>query len=92
MVISIATLYLGFNYLKGKDFFLKRLEKSGGNKKIKNKINAYFRFSEFMFNAPYLFAVGVKSFESLSDILLNANILPSDKNGFVLTTPWSLRR
>lgn len=65
--------------LKGKDIFLERLEKSGGNKKIKNRINAYFRFSEFMFNAPYLFAVGVESFESLSDILLKANILTSDK-------------
>ncbi len=65
--------------LKGKDTFLERLEKSGGNKKIKNRINAYFRFSEFMFNAPYLFAVGVESFESLSDILLKANILTSDK-------------
>lgn len=65
--------------VKGKNTFLERLEMSGGNKKIKNRINAYFRFSEFMFNAPYLFAVGVESFESLSDILLKANVLTSDK-------------
>lgn len=64
--------------LKGKDTFLDRLEQSGGNKKIKNRINAYFRFSEFMFSAPYLFAVGVEKFESLSDILMDANILTSD--------------
>lgn len=65
--------------LKGKETFLERLEKSGGNKKIKNRINAYFRFSEFMFSAPYLFAVGVENFESLSDILIKENLLTSDR-------------
>ena len=80
--------------LKGKDTFLDRLEQSGGNKKIKNRINAYFRFSEFMFNAPYLFAVGVEKIESLSDILLKANILTSDKKYYTdldISTGLSLK-
>lgn len=65
--------------LEGKELFLKTLEKKNGNKRVKNRINAYFRFSEFMFNAPYLFAVGVEKFESLSDKLVEAEIIPFNK-------------
>lgn len=64
--------------LKGKNSFLEALENTGGNKKLKNRINAYFRFSEFMFMAPYLFAVGADKFESLSDKLFTANVIPEN--------------
>ncbi len=69
-------LYL--EMLEGKKTFLETLEKTGGNKKVKNRINAYYRFSEFMFKAPYLFAVGVDKFESLSDKLIEANVIPEN--------------
>lgn len=67
---------------EGRDLFLKRIEESGKNKRIKNRVNAYYRFSEFMFSAPLLFAVGVEKRESLSDILAEAKILSENRKGF----------
>ncbi len=66
----------------GRDRFLKKLEQVGGSKKIKNRINAYYRFSEFMFSAPYLFAVGVEPVESLSQKLLEARVITEDKKKY----------
>ena len=63
----------------GRDRFLKKLESIGGSKKVKNRINAYYRFSEFMFSAPYLFAVGVETVDSLSGKLVDAGVIPEDR-------------
>ncbi len=71
-----SKLYL--EMLMGKNFLLETLENTNGNKKIKNRINAYYRFSEFMFKAPYLFAIGVDKVESLSDKLMEANVIPEN--------------
>lgn len=60
---------------KGRDHFLNTIESSGQNKRIKNRVNAYYRFSAFMFSAPLLFAVGTEPTESLSDKLVEAGLL-----------------
>jgi nitroreductase len=62
--------------VSGRRHFLKGLEKSNRPKRIKNWINSYFRFSEFMFNAPLLFAAGtVKSTSGFSRRLFEAGLL-----------------
>ena len=42
----------------GRDEFLETLKAKGGSKRVRNWINAYYRFSEFLFTAPMVFAVG----------------------------------
>ena len=55
---------------------------SGNSKKLKNLINAYWRFSEFMFDAPALFAVGtVAHTGGFSKKLFEANIIEADIRG-----------
>lgn len=44
--------------VSGRDNFYKALEEGNGPKRMRNWISSYFRFSEFMFKAPLLFAVG----------------------------------
>jgi nitroreductase len=43
-----------------RDQLLIKINMLGLKKQLKNKVNAYFRFSDFMFDAPWLFAVGVE--------------------------------
>jgi len=45
-------------------------------KQLKNKVKAYFRFSDFMFDAPWLFAVGVEhtSQDDFNTSLINAGL------------------
>ena len=45
--------------LSGREHFLKCAKGCDGPKRLKNIINTYFRYSEWMFNAPRIFAVGV---------------------------------
>ncbi len=62
--------------VSGREYFLKALDKSGGPKRLKNWINSYYRFSEFMFKAPLLFAAGtVKSTTGFSRKLFEAGLL-----------------
>jgi nitroreductase len=42
----------------GRVRLLRVISESGGSKRLKNFVNSYYRFSEFMFHAPVLFAVG----------------------------------
>ena len=42
----------------GKAKMLEHLESEGGPRRFKNWINAYWRYTAFMFDAPLLFAVG----------------------------------
>lgn len=78
----------------GKKYFLKKVETTGSGKKIRNIINAYYRFSEFMFTAPYLFAVGTTGVVSFSDRLSDAGIIEGKimKNtDFDITTGLALK-
>ncbi|KPA13769.1 nitroreductase family protein [Candidatus Magnetomorum sp. HK-1] len=68
-----------------RDHLYIRIKMMGLSKKIRNKINAYFRFSEFMFDAPWLFAVGTActNDSGLQASLLEAGLSdksPSDTN------------
>jgi nitroreductase len=58
---------------------LKRSEETGNINKIKNKINFYWRYSEFIFNAPVLLAAGIcENKYSFSKNLKDANIINDD--------------
>ena len=62
--------------VSGRDIFYKALEESNGPKRMKNWISSYFRFSEFMFEAPLLFAVGtLKSATGFSRKMFEAGLL-----------------
>ncbi len=59
--------------------FIKQADKIKSGKRIKNRIKAYYRFSEFMFNAPLIFTVGtVKSYEGFSGTLFKEGIIDCD--------------
>lgn len=45
--------------IDGRRHLLAQLAAVGGPKRVKNRINGYYRFSEFLANAPLLFAFGV---------------------------------
>ncbi|MBU1171382.1 MAG: nitroreductase family protein [Proteobacteria bacterium] len=62
------------NMALGKEGFLAQYESLGASKKIRNLIRAYYRFSEFMFSAPYLFALGTKNVMSFQDRLQDAGL------------------
>jgi len=64
------------NMISGCESFLRALEERGGPKRLKNWINSYYRFSEFMFRAPLLFAAGtVRSTTGFSRKLFEAGLL-----------------
>ncbi len=64
---------------KGKETLLERLGDKKGVKRVKNAVNVYWRFSEFMFSAPLLFAVGtVTARNGFSKRLLDAGLLEED--------------
>ena len=66
----------------GRDSLLAKLENLSKPKKMKNRINAYFRFSEFMTQAPLLFAVGIISDqEGFSSSLADAGLIYKDHRG-----------
>lgn len=61
---------------------LEDLEAIGGQKKTRNLINAYFRYSEFMFTAPVLIGAGtVTGIESFSSKLYEARVLTENNRG-----------
>jgi nitroreductase len=64
-----------------RDHLLIKISMLGLKKQLKNKVNAYFRFSDFMFDAPWLFAVGVEnsSQEDFNTSLLNAGLMGSSQ-------------
>ena len=60
----------------GRKDFLQALEAVRRPKKLRNWINAYYRFSEFIFDAPLLFAVGtITPATGFSTQLIEAGIL-----------------
>ncbi len=55
------------------------LDAKGGAKRTKNLINAYFRYSEFMFDAPVILAAGtITTIETFSGKLREAGVLPPE--------------
>jgi len=42
----------------GRERLLLSIEEKGASRRLRNWVNSYYRFSEFMFQAPVLFAVG----------------------------------
>jgi nitroreductase len=61
---------------------LQTLEAKGAPKRIKNILNASFRYSEFMFHAPVLIAVGtIGPVGGFTTRLTEAGILPENTRG-----------
>ena len=61
---------------------LQAVERKGGAKKTRNILNACFRYSEFLFKAPVIVAVGTGSpTGGFSGRLVEAGILPGDARG-----------
>ncbi len=64
-------------------------------KKLRNRINYFRRFSEFMFNAPVLFAIGTcLDVSGFSNVLFDAGVLKKDVRGhtdFDITTGLALK-
>lgn len=65
---------LGERMIQGRDRLLAENEALGAPKKIRNLIRAYFRFSEFMFSAPFLFALGTQTVTTLESRLRDAGL------------------
>jgi len=66
----------------GHERLLTRVKDMKNGKRLRNLINAYKRYSEFMFYAPVLFAVGViKGGSGFSKTLLDAGLLSDDLRG-----------
>ncbi|MGP8320108.1 MAG: nitroreductase family protein [Methanosarcinaceae archaeon] len=64
----------------GRQKFLRAVDSRVEKKRLKNRINTYYRFSEFMFNAPLLFAVGtIISCKSFSKKLLEEGVITHNK-------------
>jgi nitroreductase len=71
-------LYQALN--SGKQKFLRAIQSKKEAMRLKNWINTYYRFSEFMFNAPLLFTVGtIASYAGFSTKLLEEGILTHNK-------------
>jgi nitroreductase len=58
------------------EHLLMKISMLGLKKQLKNKVNAYFRFSDFMFQAPWLFAVGIENstHDDFNTSLINAGL------------------
>jgi nitroreductase len=62
--------------VRGRERLLEAVKENSSSKRLKNWVNAYLRFSEFMFTAPVLFAVGTTlTFVSLSERLFRAGMM-----------------
>ena len=60
----------------GEERLLEAVKNASSSKRLRNWINAYRRFSEFMFNAPVLFAVGTTmTFLNLAERLFRAGAM-----------------
>ncbi|MDL1968151.1 MAG: nitroreductase family protein [Deltaproteobacteria bacterium] len=72
------TLYEALN--SGRQNFLNAIQFKEGEKKLKKWITTYYRFSEFMFNAPLLFAVGtIPFYKSFSKKMFEEGLLTHNK-------------
>ncbi len=53
-------------------------EERGLSKRLKTRIKVYWRFADFMFEAPALFAVGVAPHAGFADSLVEAGLIEKD--------------
>jgi nitroreductase len=61
---------------EGEESLLEAVKNSNSSKRLRNWVNAYCRFSEFMFDAPVLFAVGTTmTFLNLAEKLFRAGAM-----------------
>ncbi|MEN6437799.1 MAG: nitroreductase family protein [Syntrophobacter sp.] len=60
---------------------LEILEAKKGTKRTRNLINAYYRYSEFLFNAPVIIAAGTLQTETFTGKLMEAGVLAEDARG-----------
>jgi nitroreductase len=61
---------------EGEESLLEAVKNSNSSKRLRNWVNAYYRFSEFMFDAPVLFAVGTTmTFLNLAEKLFRAGAM-----------------
>jgi nitroreductase len=66
--------------ISGLQTLLNELEEKKDAKRTKNWIKTYYRFSEFMFSAPLLFAVGIiKPQRDFHKMLAEAGLLKNDR-------------
>lgn len=71
-------LYQALN--SGKQEFMRAIQSKEEAKKLKSLINTYYRFSEFMFKAPILFAAGtITPYKSFSKRMFEGKIIGHDK-------------
>jgi len=71
-------LYQALN--SGKQEFLMAIQSKNESKRLKSLINTYYRYSEFMFKAPILFAAGtIRSYNSFSKKMFEKGIIGHDK-------------
>ncbi len=69
-------------FTSGSEKLLARAKALKNGKRLRNLVNAYKRYSAFMFYAPVLFAVGViKDGSGFSKTLLDAGLLKEDLRG-----------
>jgi len=65
----------------GRNQLLQGITDTGGSKRLRNWMNAYYRYSEFMFDAPVLFAVGTAStFLSFAERLFRFHLREQKQN------------
>ncbi len=53
-------------------------EERGLSKRLKTRIKVYWRFADFMFEAPVLFAVGVAPHAGFAESLVEAGLIEKD--------------
>jgi nitroreductase len=64
---------------EGHEALLRILDERGGSKKTRNLINACFRYSEFMFDAPVIIAAGTATnVAGFTRKLAEASVVPED--------------
>lgn len=80
---------------KGYNDLLDAIQHHAKFKKLKNRLNYYRRFSEFMFDAPVLFAMGtLTDVTGFAGMLVNEGVLAGDMRGYTdadITTGLALK-
>jgi len=81
IVSDIKKQIIRDNIRISRDHLLVKIKMLGLKKQLKNKVNTYFRFSDFMFDAPWIFAVGVEKLSQIdfNNTLINAGLVGNDQ-------------
>jgi nitroreductase len=65
----------------GRAELLDQIDEAGLSKRLKNRINVYFRYSEFMLNAPWLLAAGTAPVKTFAGHLREQGLQVNEKSG-----------